>query len=253
MNTEKNDNMRDKQHTDKKKADLDKIIDKRNNRLVNLFKLMDLPVRIMGDVNNPAIIYDDRIKIKAYVHNFELRFMDVDDDRNEDGSRKNIGKCIYMIKLLEKPIFDKNKVLECINHQPICYVSKVILNKINPMLPLYVVGYDYEEEIKYPVFANSPNSHLRSMEDALKVVDKFKKDGYDLDIINEEGNINVVLKSKPTLYLRSFRYLNEEEVIGKYPVFSAYSSKLYFSEQRAIEDTNELKNDGYDCGVIVAK
>jgi hypothetical protein len=158
----------------KQEEELSKVISKRNRRLAELFKTMELPVKIIGDEHMPVCLYDEKFILNCYVHNFELRFM----------SEPIGGECIYTIKLMEVPKFDKNRVLECINNYPVRYVSKVSLKNTNPKL-----------------------------------------------------------------YLTGYNYLNKEDGLGRYPVFSAYSPKIYFSEQKAKEIADELKNDGYDSAV----
>ena len=59
----------------KRKEDLEEIIERRNIRIKNFFDLCGLQVRIIGDKNSPAIVLNDNCVINAYVHNFELRFV----------------------------------------------------------------------------------------------------------------------------------------------------------------------------------
>ena len=163
------------QNETQKRGSDPKIIEKRNRRLANLFKLMDLPVRIMGDENMPSMIFDEKFIINAYVKNFDLIFTD-----NFD-----MGETVYTMKLNEVQQFDKSRILECIHNYPVKYVNKVMLKN-----------------------------------------------------------------TKPVLYLAGYNFLNKEDGLGRYPVFSSYAPKLYFREDKSKEVADELKNDGYDCVAI---
>lgn len=167
----KNDKYKDFSKQRKEKEDLEQIIKRRNLRIINFFKLCEISIRLLGDKNSPAMIINDKYVLNCYIHNFELRFTD-----------KSIqGNVIYTVKLTEKPNFDKNKVMSCIN--------------------------DYEKRQLYKIKLNN---------------------------------------SKPTLYLSGYNFLNKEESEGRYPVFSAYTPKVYFSEDKANEIATELSNNGYD-------
>ena len=154
----------------KKKEELSEVIERRNKRLTDFFKLVGISVRILGDENNPAIIYNDNCILNAFVHNFELRFTD----------HPTQGNIVYTVKLTESPNFDKNRVMNCIN--------------------------DFE---KRPVYKVS------------------------------------VKNSEPPLYLSGYNFLNKEEKLGRYPVFSAYNPKIYFNKEKSDEICSELNNDGY--------
>lgn len=158
----------------KKKEDLEEIIKRRNLRIKNFFKICEMSIRLIGDKNSPAMIINDKYVINAYIHNFELRFTD----------NPVQGNIIYTVKLTEKPNFDKNKVMSCIN--------------------------DHEKRQLYKIRLNN---------------------------------------SKPTLYLSGYNFLNKEESEGRYPVFSSYIPKVYFSEERAKEICTDLSKDGYDLVV----
>jgi hypothetical protein len=159
---------------DAKKEELPDVIVRRNKRLSDFFKLLGLNVKVIGNVNNPPMIINDEFILNAYVHNFELRFTD----------SPNQGNVLYIVKLTEKPLFDKNKILSAIN--------------------------DYE---KRPVF-------------------------------------KVYLKDcSPTIYLSGYNFLNKEEKLGRYPVFSSYSPKVYFNKEKADEISDELIADGYSASV----
>lgn len=161
----------------KKRETLEEVITRRNERLKDLFNLMGISVRIIGNDNHPAIVYNEKNVLNCYVHNFELRFTD----------NPYQGNVIYTIKLTEKPIFDKNKVMSCINDYEMRSVTKVYL------------------------------------------------------IVNDSQN--------PRLYLSGYNFLDKKEKLGRYPVFSAYNPKVYFTQENAATVVTELEADGYKVGL----
>ena len=76
--------------------------------------------------------------------------------------------------------------------------------------------------------------------DKNKVTECIKN--YDMLEINKISIVN----SSPTLYLSGYNFLNKEERLGRYPVFSVYAPKIYFTKEKADEICNELNQDGYN-------
>jgi len=160
-----------KKFVKKRTEDLSEVIERRNKFLVKFFSLIDLPVRMIGDDNSPAMIYNEEVVLNAYVHNFELRFTDSPISKN----------VVYTVKLTDNPRFDKNRILQCLS--------------------------EYKARAVY----------------------------------------KVVLKTIPKLYLTGYNFLNKAEKLGRYPVFSSYNPKIYFSEEKAKEIVSELNSDGYQA------
>jgi hypothetical protein len=52
------------------------FLKRRNSQLINLFRDTGHQVKLLGEAENPVIILNNKIKLTAYVHNFELRFTD---------------------------------------------------------------------------------------------------------------------------------------------------------------------------------
>ena len=50
----------------------------------------------------------------------------------------------------------------------------------------------------------------------------------------------------PELYLSGYNFLNKDEKLGRYPVFSTYNPKIYLSEEKANEVKDSLTSDGYN-------
>lgn len=160
---------------EKRKDDADEVMKKRNKRIIDFFKLVGLSVNILGNENTPAIVYNDSCILNAYVHNFELRFTD----------HHNQGNVIYTIKLTEKPSFDKNRVMNCINDYEKRPVFKVAVKGSNPRL--YLSGYNFlnkDEKLgRYPVFASYNPKVFFTKEKTDDICEELNIDGYSLETI----------------------------------------------------------------------
>ena len=55
---------------------------------------------------------------------------------------------------------------------------------------------------------------------------------------------------QPTLFVSGWNYTDKENKLGKYPVFSEYEPKVYFSEDKAKEIAKELKQSNYQVELI---
>jgi hypothetical protein len=55
---------------------------------------------------------------------------------------------------------------------------------------------------------------------------------------------------QPTLFVSGWNYLDKENKTGKYPVFSEFEPKVYFSEEKAKEIAKELKQSNYQVEII---
>jgi hypothetical protein len=52
------------------------------------------------------------------------------------------------------------------------------------------------------------------------------------------------------LYLVGYNYLNQEDGIGRYPVFARHKPKVYFSKDKAVEIGDLLKEDEYEINIV---
>jgi len=81
----------------------EKDIEKRNGRLENFFEDKGIKVKIIGDINKPAVVYEqNNICLCCYVHNFELIFTDKPVSGNE----------LFRVKLTEKVDQTYNEEIE---------------------------------------------------------------------------------------------------------------------------------------------
>ncbi len=71
----------------------------------------------------------------------------------------------------------------------------------------------------------------------------------EFDANKQNSDYKVVLVGSPELFLSGYNFLNKEELLGRYPVFSAHDPKIYFKTEKANEVCLELENEGYDCKI----
>lgn len=155
------------------KKELDRVIAKRNYRLERFFLHLNIPVRLIGDLNTPAIIYKEMACLSAFVHNFELNFTDLPFD----------GKVVYTVKLTEKIFVTRDEILTVIrnNIHRATYNIKLIDNE------LFLAGYNFLDRKhargKYPVFARHNYKIYFSQDYSQEIVDTYAKDGYKLEVL----------------------------------------------------------------------
>jgi hypothetical protein len=154
--------------------ELKEIIAKRNYRLEKLFKALNINVRIIGDPNTPNMILDERFILNAYVHNFELRFVDKPFD----------GSVIYTVKLTEYPSYDKKQIEDAIYEYSHRIAYKVYLSDSKPRL--YLSGYNFTDRTngtgRYPVFAASGPKIYFTNEKAVDVAAEISQLGYTVSV-----------------------------------------------------------------------
>lgn len=148
-------------------------IQRRNQWLLNFFNtIFPSKVRIMGKEQAPFIVYDNKICLCCYVHNFNLHFTDQPFE----------STILYTIELTEIPQYDAEKIFQWFNtssHRP---VYKVFLQKSDPRL--YLAGFTYKDPAKKtgksPVFAmENPNIYFKK-ENVQDVAEGLCKEGYNV-------------------------------------------------------------------------
>jgi hypothetical protein len=123
----------------------EKVIKRRNNRLLSLFVNYDYKVRLLGDENKPAVILDEQYKLTCYVKNFDLHFYRSEEDNT----------VISTIKLTDIPQVDKRELAHILE---LCQPAKIYKIHLKGSKPsLFLTGWNYlnkEDSIgRYPVFA----------------------------------------------------------------------------------------------------
>ncbi len=156
------------------------FVPKRNILLLRFFKraFPKNDIRIMGDENSPAVVFDHEFILSCYVHNFELRFT----------SKNFKGDILFKVSLNDD--FDK------VNKQQIedwhlksqhRKINRIYLESEHTQAPLYLVGWNFrnktKKEGKYPVFGEyEPKVYFRK-EKAVEVQTELVQMGYNVIVI----------------------------------------------------------------------
>jgi hypothetical protein len=161
------------------KDSLQKVIKRRNDRLINFFKNA-IPkeigeVKIIGDENCPAVILNDEYCLSCYVHNFDLRLISKDKD----------GEILMNIKLKKELIYDKESFWNWLFKAEHKKVFRIKISQTPNIL--YLCGWNYLDKKnskgKYPVFSKF-NPKLYFNEKVCEDVAKNLTDeGYLVEIV----------------------------------------------------------------------
>lgn len=153
-------------------ADVNDMIAKRNNRIERFFKELDIPIRLIGNKNKPAIIYNNMVSLSIFVHNFNLNFTD----------KPHRGKIIKTVKLthdIKEKREDIINLLKIYPHQAV-YCLKLANS------PLFLAGYNHLDKKncldRYPVFAKHQYKIYFKTSHANEIINELSKDGYTLEI-----------------------------------------------------------------------
>lgn len=166
-----------------KTKNLNEVVAKRNSRLERFFNHLELPVRIIGNKNNPAIIYNNMVSLSMFVHNFELNFTD----------KPHRGNVIKTVKLTQHIAEKREEILNLLKLYPHQAVYNIRLANTD----LFLAGYNFKNsntcEGKYPVFAKFNYKIYFKRSHTLEIMKELQQDGYILDIhkpfINNAENI----------------------------------------------------------------
>lgn len=152
---------------------LEKLVARRNKRLITIFTSNGVNVRLVGNPEKPAVIMDESTLLSCYVKNFDLHF-------TKEPFSDEIVKTVKLKHEPDVTKFEIEEVIEMCKHRP---VYKVGLRNSE----LYLVGYNYlnpEDSVgRYPVFAKHKPKIYFDKEYAEGVVQNLQIDGYDVDII----------------------------------------------------------------------
>lgn len=152
---------------------LEKLVARRNKRLITIFTSNGVNVRLVGNPEKPAVIMDERVLLSCYVKNFDLHF-------TKEPFSDEIVKTVKLKHEPDVTKFEIEEVIEMCKHRP---VYKVGLRNTE----LFLVGYNYlnpEDSVgRYPVFAKHKPKIYFDKEYAEGVVQNLQIDGYDVDII----------------------------------------------------------------------
>lgn len=156
--------------------DTPEFVEKRNKRLEQFFRQNGYDhhdIRIIGDENNPAVLYQDTFILSCYVHNFNFNWT----DKHYNG---NIIKT-YKLKAIVPDV--RAELDELIRKGEMKKVYKISSTTAN----LFLIGWNYldkeNKDIKFPVFGKySPKIYHTAIK-ANEIVDDLQKQGYACRII----------------------------------------------------------------------
>ena len=151
-------------------------IEKRNNRIISFFKAKQINIKLVGNVNSPAIIYNNDICLSCYVHNFNLILTD----------KPFNSKKLLTIKLSHIISTDNDKEfinwVENAEHRAVYVIYFLFGNKNK----IYLTGFNKNSENKkYLVFAEQEPKIYFNLENAKTIVDKFSTENIKLLITND--------------------------------------------------------------------
>ena len=160
---------------------------RRERRLKILFKNLQIPIRLIGNPNSPAMLIKDSIVISAFVKNFDIIFTDIPSQ----------GVYLLRIKLTHKNINDKDilgsiyQALLISEHKK---TYRIQLN--NTPTKMYLSGYNFLDKKtdygRYPVFSQiNPKVYFQKeiAEDTILKIQNNDKGYYDMSTYTEEVNI----------------------------------------------------------------
>lgn len=151
---------------------------KRNKRLENYFLKYIEPqnFKVINNLDNPAVIYKDKLLLSCYVHNFYLHFID----------EPHGGKIMHTIKLTHIIDDDEEAFHHWFNnaeHKECFYVQVKGTD-------LRLSGYNFRDKSDkenpkdmYPVFSQYGFKNYFQRETAQEKIDQFQTEKLQLEII----------------------------------------------------------------------
>ncbi len=125
------------------KEPLEQVIERRNKRLKEFFNKANISIKLIGDPNSPAIIYNEKWCLSCYVHNFNIIFTDKPDKGNE----------LKRYKLVNDLQIDPKEISDIILNSDHRKVFRIKLSGQD----LFLSGYNFIDKAipntRYPVFA----------------------------------------------------------------------------------------------------
>lgn len=154
----------------KKRESLNEMVERRNARLLSLFTHNNMNVRLVGDPQKPAVIYNEEQVLSCYVKNFDLIF-------TREPFSEEIIRTIKLKSMPEVTRRELEELIEICTHRP---VYKVKLKNCG----LYLVGYNYLNSHdgvgRYPVFARHKPKVYFEQAYATKVIAGLVSEGYEV-------------------------------------------------------------------------
>jgi hypothetical protein len=153
--------------------ELREIVRRRNKRLLAAFSELEDQIRIIGDPQTPAIIFNNELVLSVYVQNFDLHFTDAP----VRGKKLRKEKLVDGFRLLRSEIIDYIKSTE---HRKV-YKIQFFGSE------LFLAGWNFKDRErqkgKYPVFARHNPKLYFTKEKAIEIVADLLKIHYDCKIV----------------------------------------------------------------------
>ncbi len=145
-------------------------ITRRNFYIKQFFKMNEIPIHLLGDINNPLIVNEENIVLSCFANNFNLIFKDNSFEGNE----------VFSIKLKNEADLCKDRLeywIKTANHR------KIYLFKSEE--GMYYNRYIKEYNGKLALF--SPSKELAyyvfQRQKAVEMVQNLKKDKIHISIV----------------------------------------------------------------------
>ncbi|POY38365.1 hypothetical protein C3K47_02915 [Solitalea longa] len=144
---------------------------RRNKRVVDFFTRSGFSVKLLGDQNCPAIIYNDLFCLSCYVKNFDLIFTD----------KPKAGAEIFRVKLEAGSFLQRAELMDVLDQAEHRRVFKVKVSSVD----LFLSGYNFldktKPETRYPVFAKHGAKLYFDEEYARQICEDYNE--YDLVVV----------------------------------------------------------------------
>jgi len=152
------------------------FVGKRNKRLEQFFRDNGYDhhdIRIIGNENVPAVLFQDCFILPCYVHNFELRWTD----------KQYEGSVIKTYKLTAEVPNVRAELEGLIQNGDLKKVHKISATNSN----LYLIGWNYldkeNKKIKFPVFGRYSPKVYHTIEKANEIIEDLQMQGYACRIV----------------------------------------------------------------------
>lgn len=155
-----------------------KDIERRNKRVEEFFKKLDLKIKLIGKIDNPAIVLNNKTVLSCYVHNFYLRFL----NKPHNGALLFEHKLLHNYTLTDQHVDLLLDWLKNKEHRE-CFSIKIKNS------PLRLSGYNFKNKIKgdvnarYPVFSEFGFKLYFDMEHARQIIEMYSKENLKLELV----------------------------------------------------------------------
>lgn len=156
----------------------EKDIIRRNRRLLDFFSRLGCKVEIYGNINNPAIILEEKTVLSCYVKNFYLIFV----DQPKNGAELFRCKLLSDLEITSDLTDQFKNWLNDIPHRS-AYSIRVVGTSLR------LSGYNStdisrREETRYPVFSQYDFKYYFDKEYAKDIVSKYISEYLEIEVVN---------------------------------------------------------------------